>query len=40
MLQELNMYPSRNTWAKYVDCFLGFYNVWLNQGVENETLFF
>ena len=36
MLQELNMYPNRNSWAKWVKIVLenlGFYNVtWLNQG--------
>jgi len=34
MLQELNMYPNRNSWAKSVKIVLenlGFYNVWLNQ---------
>ena len=42
MLQELNMYPNRNSWEKSVKTVLenlGFYNVWLNQGVENESLF-
>ena len=42
MLQELNMYPNRNSWGKLVKTVLenlGFYNVWLNQGVENENLF-
>jgi len=41
MLQELNMYPNRNSWAKYVQTVLenlGFDSVWLNQGVENETI--
>ena len=41
MLQELNMYPNRNSWAKWVKIVLenlGFYNVtWLNQG--NESVF-
>jgi len=32
------MYPNRNSWAKSVKTVLenlGFYNVWLNPGVEN-----
>ena len=42
MLQELNMYPNRNSQAKSVKAVLenlGFYNVWLNKGLENENLF-
>ena len=42
MLQELNMYPNRNSWGKSVKTVLenlGFYKVWLNQGVEYENLF-
>jgi len=41
MLQELIMYPNRNSWAKSVKTVLenlGFYCVWFNQGVENEIL--
>ena len=37
-LEELNMYPNKNSWAKSVQTIienLGFYNIWLNQGVEN-----
>ena len=37
MLQELNMYPSRK-YVKTVLENLGFYNVWLNPGVENLFL--
>mgnify|MGYP000426324330 FL=1 len=36
------MYPNRNSWAKSVKAVLenlGFYNVWLNKGLENENLF-
>ena len=43
MLQELNMYPNRNCLTKSVKTVLenlGFYNVWLNEGVENETFYF
>ena len=35
------MYPNRNSWPKYVQTVLenlGFDSVWLNQGVENETI--
>ena len=42
MLQEMNMYPNRNSWGKSVKTVienLGFYNVWLNQGVVYESLF-
>ena len=42
MLQELNMYPNRNSWAKSVQTVLkklGFCNAWLNQGVGNENFF-
>ena len=42
MLQELNMYPNRNSWGKSVKTVLenlGFYNVWLNLGMGNESLF-
>ena len=42
MLQELHTYLNRNSWAKLVNTVLknlGFYNAWINQGVENESFF-
>ena len=42
MLSDLEQYPTEKSWAKSVKTLLensGFYNVWLNQGVENEDVF-
>jgi len=42
MLHELHTYLNRNSWAKLVNTVLknlGFYNAWINQGVENESFF-
>ena len=42
MLNEIEVFPDRNSWAKSVKNLLenyGFNFVWVNQGVENEELF-
>ena len=42
VLNDLEVFPNKISWAKFVKYILesnGFYNVWLNQGVEATDLF-
>ena len=42
MFRDLELHPEHNSWAKSVKVLLenlGFYYVWLNQGVENVNMF-
>ena len=42
MLNDLEVFPNKISWTKFVKYILesnGFYNVWLNQGVEDTDFF-